>query len=103
MYSIHVKVDTNDADYITEISDITEQELELIRPLIVAIKNCKEYHNYPKGEYVGKRPQDVYSEYDFSEEVFEAFEELCPYNEYGFHTVESVELYPKVKMIEKLL
>lgn len=121
-YEISIKVDTNDADYNTEVSIITKDELELIKPLIKQIKKFKPYtttikyshsnqhytrehrHNYPYGECLRKdlgekSPEELY---EADEEVFNFFHDLMPYNEYGFHTIESIEVTPYVKK-EKLL
>jgi len=120
MYEIAVTVDTNDADYNTEITEITEEDLEKIKPLIEAIKNFKPYetqsgpsdnitwrhtHNYPHGEYVPRRDLGEKSTrelYDFSEEIFQIFEDLCPYGEYGFHSIESITVCPANKKTKLL-
>lgn len=120
-YCIEIKVDTNDADYLTQNSVITEEELNKIRPLIEAIKNFEPYkskstgqykldwthgHNYPHGEYAPrfdlgeKTPQQIYPE--ISDEIHDLFQEYCPYGEHGFHSIESIYVYPEVKK-ERLL
>ncbi len=48
------------------------------------------------GEYA---PEEIY---DFPEEVHELFSEFLPSTEYGFHTIESIYVYPKPKK-ERLL
>lgn len=116
---IIITVDSNDADYLTQISVITKEDLEKIMPLIKAVKNFKPYkgewspglfqtfhHNYPNGEHspredMGeKTKEEIYP--DIDEEAFEIFEEFCEYGEYGFHTIESVEISPLVAR-QKLL
>lgn len=117
-WDIKITADTNDADYVTEISQITDEDLNKIKPLIAAIKNFKAYtvkidglkwthdHNYPVGEYspredLGeKHPREIYK--GFSEEVFQIFEDLIPRGEHGIHTIESIEIAPTIKW-EKLL
>lgn len=114
---ILITVDTNDADYATNISSISAKKLDQIKPLIEAIATFKSYkvktplsskyehsHNYPYGEMCRedlgeKTPQQLYK---FSDKVFELFEEFLPYNEYGFHTIESIEVFEKVNR-QKLL
>lgn len=122
-YEIIVTVDSNDADYLTEISTISQKDLDFIRPLIVAIKEFKSYkgkdyestatrepticsghtyhHNYPNGEYCPREDMGEYTLEEiypaFDEEVFEAFEEFCPYGEYGYHTIKSVTVSPVPK------
>jgi hypothetical protein len=118
-YEISITVDENDDDLMSETSIISEDNLSRLRPLISDIKNFETYkvvlrsgsvtqyaHNYPlqdnythEGE---KDPTEIYSNY--SEEDLEFFEGLCPYCEYGFHTVTSVEITPyPVEGREKLL
>ena len=119
-YEIAIRVDTNDADYMTELNDIDSDQLQIIKPLIEAIKNFQPYstrhkdslgdyswthtHNYPFGdclrEDLGQKSAREY--YGFPEEVHEFFEELCGYPEHGFHTVESITLTPWVEKEELL-
>lgn len=112
-YEIAIKVDTNDADYVTEISEIDSDELQTIKPLIEAIKGFQPYewkspdrdytwkhdHNYPTGECIredlGQKSGREY--YGFSEEVHDLFEDLLPFREYGFHTIESITITPAVE------
>jgi hypothetical protein len=109
-YEITVVADTNDGDYITEISQISSEDLEDIKPIVEAIKNFKPYknggrthnHNFPYGECrredLGELEiYDIYSEVDI-----EMFEDYLPCSEYGIHTIESVEVCPLQKK-EKLL
>jgi hypothetical protein len=111
-YEITIRADTNDADYVTQVSPISEKDLNVIKPLIKAIKNFKPYkaqmpgktewihdHNYPWGECTRadlgeKTPQELY---DFDKEVFEAFQDYVPYGEYGIHTIESIFICPAGK------
>ncbi len=125
---IIITVDSNDADYLTQVSVIEKEDLEKIMPLIEAIKNFKPYegkdyistacrepetckgfqyhHNYPNGEYCPRTDmgefakEEIYP--DISELQFEIFEEFCEYGEYGFHSVKSVEISPLV-VRQKLL
>lgn len=119
-YEIAICVDTNDADFQTEVSEIDSDQLQMIKPLIQAIKNFQSYevphsdhlgaytwrhdHNYPTQdclrEDLGEIPPQVL--YDFPEEVHELFRELCPWPEHGFHTIESITITPAVKKIELL-
>ncbi len=108
---ITIKVYTNDADYLTETNFIEQEDLDEIRPLIEAIKNFEPYkafwdkektnkttyhHNYPRGEYCPRTDmgemtvEEIYPQFD--EEMFEIFEEYCPYGEYGFHSIESISI-----------
>lgn len=102
---IEITADTNDADYVNNRCEITNEELELIKPVIQAIKDFKPYvsktedgkmdwkhdHNYPNGEFVRedlgeKTAEELYGHL----EGFEIFNDFCPYGEYGIHTIESI-------------
>ena len=118
---IKITVDTNDADYVSELSKITDEELMKLKPLIEAIKEFKPYegygtsgrkfmheHNYPSinSEYFPRRdlgeksPEEIYPNIDA--DIHEMFQDMCPFSEYGFHTVESITLL-YVSDIEELL
>ena len=113
-YEIIVTVDENDADGQTAINKISKEKLDLIRPLIAAIKKFQPYEaewcpkkfpgdlktwtaNYPTGECLREDmgEKSIYKIYPaFSKDIFELFEEFCPYCDYGFHTILSVSIYP---------
>lgn len=119
MLELTVVVDTNDADYRTQVSEISEADLEKIAPLIQAIKNFKPYrttsdglswphgHNFPQGECLredlGEKPvEEMYQEV-VSDDTLQMFvEEYCPSDEYGFHTIISIEVTPLVKKTKLL-
>ena len=87
---IIITADTHDADYVTKKSDITDEEIELIKPMIEAIKNCKYEYNYETEEMIeyGEGALKIYK--DISN--FNIFNKFVPYGEYGIHTIESVEI-----------
>lgn len=105
---VTIVADTNDADYVTEISDIDDTFEHDFGDLITAIKNFKPYtvkrrstsaidwthsHNWPTGECLRedlgeKPPEKIYPQ--FSEELIEAFGEYLPYGEYGIHSIKSI-------------
>lgn len=119
-YEITIKVDTNDGDYATEISTISDSDLDKIKPLIAAIKKFQPYktksesgmdwehsHNYPYGEVLRedlgeKEPRDYYHGVVSNNDVFDLFEDLLPYGEYGFHTIVSIDVTPLVKKAKLL-
>jgi hypothetical protein len=111
-YYINITADTNDADYISEIGEISNEQLELIQPVIKAIKNFKSYkgksksgsdwdhgNNFPTGDCYRpdlgeKSAEEIYVESGIvTQEQFDAFMEFVPSNEYGIHTIESVDLF----------
>jgi len=93
IYEIVIVADTNDADYITKISDITPDELERFRPLIAEIAKVK-HHNWDTSVYGDDedRPEIMYSQFDA---LVEEFGEFVPHGEDGVHTIESIVYYEK--------
>lgn len=115
---IYVVADTNDADYISKLRKITEEEYQLILPVIQAIKDFKPYkaieerynsswhhhHNYPtsdccRDDLGEKSVEELYGHLD----GFELFDyEFRPNDEYGIHTIETVEIF-EVTNVETLI
>lgn len=104
---IIIEADTNDADYVREKNEITDEELEIIKPVIQAIKDFNEdesikYQKYNWWAVDSGRERDkeqFMSPYDryvksgkCSEEAFDHFNDFRPYHEYGIHTIESIEI-----------
>lgn len=109
---IIVKADTNDADYVMEKSEITDEQIEQLKPLIEAIKNFQPYqgftkrnndpwthrHNFPYGEFVRedlgqKDAFTYYLEQGISEDVLDMFcSVFVPSSENGIHTIVSIEI-----------
>jgi len=105
---ILIEGDTNDGDYISEMSDITQETLDLILPVIEAVKSSTEFHNW-SNEYDSKSIEDKYpqfcvrnddydpeDEYDYEFELgeaLEAFSGLVPSGEYGVHSIKKIEIY----------
>lgn len=104
---IIITADTNDADFVSKKTKITDKELKSIKPIIKAIKGFKPYkkggwehqNNYPVGECV--RPdlgQQSAEEYYGHLPNFGLFNETyVPYGEYGIHTITSIELLTVAK------
>lgn len=98
---IIIEADTNDADYVNEVSEITDKELETISPVIKAIKKFKSYKN--KGRtHDNNFPTEDCCRRDLGEkdavelyghiEGFEDFLNICPSSEYGIHTIKSIRV-----------
>lgn len=100
--TIKIQADTNDADYITGINILNEEDLPTILKVIAAIKDFDsrtrrgsgQYNWYARDSYGRDRPgpREVYEDI-LTEEEIETFEEYIPYGEDGIHTIESVEIY----------
>ena len=99
---IIIKADTNDADYVTEVSEITDEQIELIKPIIEAIKNAPKDkhgwgHNYETEEMINKA--DAKKLYGHLE-GFEIFNSFVPYgdsNYPGIHTIKSVKIVSEIE------
>ena len=102
---IIITADTNDADYVTEVNEITDEEIELIKPVIEAIKNAPKDkdgwgHNYETEECTDKA--DAIKLYGHIE-GFETFDKFVPTGDPncpGIHSIISVNI---VQHVETLL
>lgn len=107
---ILVKADTNDGDYITSFTPISNEALATLAPLIEKIKACPESHNFPTGDYDpsydGEEIRQLYVSPEAEEQDEKVLELFCnnyiPVSENGFHTIKDVSVY-EVGHIEKLL
>lgn len=110
-----VTVDTNDADYNTEVSRIEQEQLDKLLPVFEAIKNFKPYkgmtdpkrtgtparewthnNNWPVGEYAyrpdlgGKTPEEIYAGV-LTEDQIGLFEDYLPSaGDTGYHDIVSI-------------
>ena len=99
-YEIVIIGDQNDADYVTSINDITPKQLERFKPLIAAIKNSSNRHNFPASDYVDGSPGELYPEFDVKSDddyslLDEFWECYVPSGEQGVHTITSIVYYEK--------
>lgn len=104
MKTFYVEVDTNDADYIGKLVNVSDTIFEKFRPLIEKINNFKpykgisesgmewtHYSNFPYGECCRcdlgeKTPEELY--HITEEELNEFVDAFHLYgDEYGFHTI----------------
>jgi hypothetical protein len=89
-----IKADTNDGDYVTEKSEVSDAEIEKIKPIIEVIAACTEDHNFPDGECSDPDElENLYLESGLlTEQQLDFIKPYIPYGEYGVHTIESVEI-----------
>ena len=109
-----IKADTNDADYITSKNEVSDEQLELLQPVFKVLqekrieflksKNWGDRHNWECGEIDnGRTPEKLYIETGLlTQEQVDMFEEYLPYDEYGLHTIEDIEILV-VQESQKLL
>ncbi len=108
-YRLVIVGDTNDADYVTEISKIDQETLDnIIRPVAKLIKNCTEHYNWNDSEYQERYPRALKSYNfdekphkllfgDFDQDTLQHFSEYCPCFEGGIHSIESITITPWVE------
>ncbi len=90
---IIITADTNDGDYITEKTKITDEQIEKYKPVIEAIKKSKASgygHTWETGEMANSTLSEQYPDVD--ENLLENFNQHLPYGEYGVHSIESIEI-----------
>lgn len=95
---IIIKADTNDADYVTKKSKITDDKIDLLKPIIQII--AENNGTYETGEMGDIR--DTYSEEQLSDKQIDLINNYLSFGEYGIHTIESVEVLTVIK-VEKLM
>jgi len=106
MYELVIVADSNDADYVTSIQDVSQVILDdIVIPIAAAIKNLdpKIWHNWP--DMWNHRPgnktlEELYP--DIDSDKLQWFREMCPSIEGGIHTIESITYYLKPEKIELL-
>lgn len=93
-----IEADTNDADYVTEMTEVTPETLEPLLPIFTAIKDMtvkhqtdRNHYNWPNSECASDTVESVYEDI-LTEEQIELFNEYTPYGEYGIHTIKSIKV-----------
>jgi hypothetical protein len=90
-YELVIKADTNDGDYVTSTTAVSEETIEKLKPIVEAIKAKGRRHNWPRHEYGDSNVETLYPE--LTRDQIELFDDLRPYGEHGIHTIESVVYY----------
>ncbi len=90
-FRITITGDSNDADYITEVSDITGRELIGIMPIIIKIethknKKLSNSHNWDNRENSKISPQTFHNLTD------EEYENFCCHSPWGIHSICSIKI-----------
>ena len=97
-YMVIIKGDMNDADYVEQASYIEENEIEQLKRIISVLQTVPKYeHNWPRGEYLDKTPEDIYGD-QLTEDDYGFMEEFVPYGEGGIHSIDSIRL---LKVVEE--
>lgn len=99
-YTLTITVDENDADYITEVSEVTGAEILELLPLFRRIMAFEPYKvgkwthtsNFPTGiavrEDLGEKRAIDY--YNISEEMYDKLLNVLPSPRHDFHSIESI-------------
>lgn len=94
-----VSADTNDADYVYNITEVSNESLDQIIGIVKKINEAKKsnFYGFPwgKGEFVDV----VYEEeYDgiLTDDEMEFLNDFVPYGEHGIHTVSKIEVYRNI-------
>ncbi len=98
---IIIKADTNDADYITEKREISDEKIELMKPIIKAIKECKAGHNWPRYNGTDEEVEELYENILTNEQI-DLFDNYRPHGEWGIHSIESIEILEVINEIKLL-
>jgi len=100
-YKLVIEADTNDADYVTEITDIDKEDLDSFRPIIEAIKNCKNEYNWECDHSDSPTLEELYPDF-IDTDAFNYFQDCVPSWENGVHSINSITVYHVVKEEELL-
>jgi len=112
---IIIKADEGNSDFITEVNPITDDEIESIRPIIMAlferreilyenlVENWKKWRfnwvtntdmiNRPNDYITYMKPLDYVYQDIFGEYELNIFAPFVPYGQNGVHTIISVDIY----------
>lgn len=100
-----IKADTNDGDYISEKSKISDVNLEKVREIVKALRESNKvgqgYRRRIRWE-TGEcgNPYEYATKGILTMDEIEFFNDFLPHGEHGIHTIESIEI---VYQGEKLL
>lgn len=99
---IIIKADTNDGDYITNQSIITDEKIEQLKTALSKIKDSNYSLSWGTGDMLEEDndPNILYPELTPAE--FNLIENYIPHGEYGIHTIESIDILEVINE-EKLL
>ena len=108
MKYIEIKADTNDADYVSAINEISDKDLEKIMPLIELIKKFDQAHewgyNYPRSEYCTDQSAFAYYEENgITYKQFDLFSNYLPYHDPSIHSIEMIRIFVTEEPPEILL
>lgn len=108
-----VKCDVNDADYVHNIEEIDDTDLEIIKSVVAKISKFRPYkskythhHNFPQDPRTDMGEKTIQQLYDFTPEENNV---VCNYFGYGFdgmpahtlHTVQIIEIKEELFKLDR--
>ena len=95
---IIIEADTNDGDYITERSEISDEQIEKFKVILGKLPRMEIYGGgfssdirWESGE-MGDTQEELVEEGILTEDEAEWFSQYLPYGEYGIHTIQSIDI-----------
>lgn len=96
---IIIKADTNDGDYVTEKTLISDEEVEKVKYILSKMDTTHKI----RWETLDQANSKVWEQHpELTEEEAEFLYEFVPSGEYGVHTIESIEIIEVVNEIKLL-
>ncbi len=94
-YTLVIEGDENDADFMTQLTNIDSEKLELVKKVVEAIKANPDKHNW----------ENAWEDYKdkLTKEEYEAFNEMVPWTEFGIHTITAIKITPQITWENLLL
>lgn len=85
---IYIEGDSDESEIIGLLTEISDEDLNIITPLLKAILNNKEDNNYDITPWSSLRPRKMYPQ--FSDEIHLALEAYTPFGEHGIQNITNV-------------
>lgn len=96
-----VTADTNDGDYVTDKSEITEEQILIIQNVCKVLKKDPSWGTMDM-EDRRNSPERFVKSGKLTQEEVDTMHEFCPSGEYGIHTIESVEIIEVINEVKLL-
>lgn len=95
---IYINVDTNDGDYIGELSSINDSEIELLKSIISKMPKDEDSIRYEVGDCGDDDNKE--GDYDYiTQEEKDFLNRFTPSCEYGFHTIQEVSIVSEIETL----
>lgn len=95
---VYIEVDTNDGDYVGELSPITDSQIDELKTIISKMPKDGNSIRYETGDCGDDNMDDNTYNYISSDEK-DVLGEFTPYCEYGFHTIHKIRIVSELETI----